>query len=83
MQESPPGPPGLRTVIVSYPMPPAALTQAVQAVLQSHGWAVEISPPSPRGTQRIMARKDDRTVRVSVMSGPGGPNTSALLLMPM
>jgi hypothetical protein len=30
-----------------------------------------------------MARKDDRTVRVSVMSGPGGPNTSALLLMPM
>lgn len=83
MQAPPPGPPGLRTVVVAYRMSPAQLARTFRLMLEQSGWDVEVSPPSPRGTQRMVARKAGRSVRVSILAGPDGPGSSGLLLMPL
>lgn len=82
LQPAPPGPPGLQTFTLTYPQSPTELAGSYQTALEQAGWTVEVSPPSPRGTQRMTATLGDRRVQASILPGPNGQG-AGLLLMPM
>jgi hypothetical protein len=81
VQAAQPGPAGLVTFTIAYPQAPAELQSTLQAELEQAGWAVEVSPPSPRGTQRMNATREGQSVQVSVLPGPNGQGSGLLLIM--